>query len=103
MRHARRRNNRPAAAAPPRAVLIDALEPRLLLARPLGIDISHWQPTAINWAQVKSGNGSTIPGRDFAYAKASEGLTYHDDHFVGYVTGAPAAAMKIGAYHYARH
>jgi lysozyme len=86
-----------------RFVLIDSLEPRLLLARPLGIDISGYQPTNINWAQVKSGNGSTIPGRSFTYAKATEGVGFSDSHFAGYVSGAHAAGMKIGAYHYARY
>jgi lysozyme len=86
-----------------RPALIEPLEGRVLLARVLGIDISHYQPTTINWTQVKNGNGSTIPGRAFAYAKAVEGTGYNDPAFAGFVSGAHAAGVKIGAYDYARY
>jgi lysozyme len=87
----------------PRPALIEPLEGRVLLSRVLGIDISHYQPTTINWTQVKNGNGSTVPGRAFAYAKAVEGTGYNDPAFAGFVSGAHAAGVKIGAYDYARY
>ncbi len=31
--------------------IVETVEPRLLLARPVGIDVSHWQGT-INWTSV---------------------------------------------------
>src|SRR4051812_37985933 len=82
---------------------LEELEGRVLMARVLGIDISHWQPATGNWAQVRSGNGADAPGYTFAYAKATEGTGYKDANFPGYVSGAHAAGFKIGAYDYARY
>src|SRR5205085_2520938 len=83
--------------------LVEGLESRVLLSRVLGIDISGYQPSNINWTQVKNGNGSTVPGHAYAYAKATEGVGFADGHYSGYVSGARSGGVKIGAYHYARY
>ena len=64
--------------------------------RPMGIDVSHWQGTGLDWPAVKNS------GIMFAYAKASEGNGSADDTFVVNETNAKAAGVPIGAYHYAR-
>ena len=72
-----------------------------LAQRPLGIDVSSYQgsadspPTNINWTSVKSS------GIAFAWAKATEGLTYTDADFVYNETHAKSAGVPIGAYHFA--
>ena len=68
---------------------------RTLAQRPLGIDVSHWQGTGLNWASIKSS------GITFAYCKASEGTGYTDDTFAINEANAKAAGVLIGAYHYA--
>ncbi len=62
---------------------------------PVGIDVSHWQGE-IGWLQVGAA------GYDFAFAKATEGTTYTDPTYGTNRTGAGAAGMKFGAYHFAR-
>jgi GH25 family lysozyme M1 (1,4-beta-N-acetylmuramidase) len=62
---------------------------------PQGIDVSHWQGN-IGWLQVGAA------GFDFAFAKATEGTTYTDPTYGTNRTGAGAAGMKFGAYHFAR-
>ncbi|MBI5382396.1 MAG: discoidin domain-containing protein [Opitutae bacterium] len=64
------------------------------LARPLGIDVSHWQGT-VNWTSVKNS------GVTFAWCKATQGTTYTDTQFTTNVTNAKAAGVYIGAYHFA--
>jgi GH25 family lysozyme M1 (1,4-beta-N-acetylmuramidase) len=69
--------------------------------RPLGIDVSSYQgsadkpPTNINWPVVAT------KGITFAWAKATEGLTYNDADFVYNVSNAVASGILIGAYHFA--
>jgi lysozyme len=60
-----------------------------------GIDVSHWQGT-IDWSQVAGA------GYRFAILKATEGQTFDDPNYAGYRTGANAAGIYIGAYHFAR-
>ena len=60
-----------------------------------GIDASHWQGT-INWTQVAGA------GKTFVFLKATEGSTYADPTYVGNHSGARAAGIKVGAYHFAR-
>jgi GH25 family lysozyme M1 (1,4-beta-N-acetylmuramidase) len=60
-----------------------------------GIDASHWQGT-INWSQVAAA------GKKFVFLKTSEGTTYADPTFAANRTGARAAGVKVGAYHFAR-
>ena len=73
-----------------------ALAPLEIFAqRPLGTDVSNYQPS-INWTTVKNA------GVTFAWAKATEGLTYTSPSFVGQMNGAKNAGIYIGAYHFAR-
>ncbi len=60
-----------------------------------GVDASHWQGT-INWTQVAGA------GKTFVFLKATEGATYADPTYVGNRSGARAAGIKVGAYHFAR-
>ncbi len=69
---------------------------RLMAARPLGIDVSHWQGS-ITWSSVAGA------GISFAYAKATEGVNYQDAYFVGNQNNGKAAGVLMGAYHYARY
>ena len=67
----------------------------LFAQRPLGTDVSNYQPS-INWTTVKNA------GVTFAWAKATEGLTYTSPSFVAQENGAKNAGIYIGAYHFAR-
>lgn len=60
-----------------------------------GIDVSHWQGT-IDWAKVKAA------GKTFAFAKATEGIGFKDDHYDRNKAGAMGQGIKFGAYHFAR-
>src|SRR6476659_4008645 len=80
---------------PRRRTLIEPLENRLLLARPLGIDVSSFQST-INWNSVKNG------GYTFAWTKATEGFTFNDTSYSNHIAGANAANFLIAPYHYSR-
>lgn len=60
-----------------------------------GIDVSHWQGN-INWKKVAG------DGIKFAFIKATEGTTLQDNKFETNVSGANAAGIKTGAYHFAR-
>src|SRR5438045_303556 len=86
--------------------VVETLEDRVLLTRPLGIDVSNYQPS-INWPTVKA------DGYDFAWAKATEGVTYDDPSFAPAADAYPvtsarmnagkSAGLYMGAYHYARY
>lgn len=58
-----------------------------------GIDVSHFQGT-VNWADVKAA------GKVFAYAKASDGITYLDPQFNTNWSAMKAAGIIRGAYHF---
>ena len=75
---------------------IEPLEQRALLTRSLGIDVSSYQ-TTINWTSVKNA------GVDFAYVKATEGATYTSSTLSSQMSGAAAAGVLTGVYHYARY
>ncbi len=62
-------------------------------ARLPGIDVSHYQGD-VDWAKVKAA------GISFAYAKASDGLTYVDPKYVRNIEAATKAGIAIGAYHF---
>ena len=64
--------------------------------RPLGTDVSGYQPAIIDWTTVKNA------GVKFAWSKATEGTGYVNPNFTAQVAGAAAAGIYIGAYHYAR-
>jgi GH25 family lysozyme M1 (1,4-beta-N-acetylmuramidase) len=72
--------------------------PSVLAQRPQGIDVSHYQG-AITWSSVKGA------GIVFAWAKATEGGTnyFSDPNFAGNESGAKAAGVLIGGYHFARY
>ena len=58
-----------------------------------GIDVSHHQGP-IDWAAVAA------DGVDFAYIKATEGGNFRDTRFAENWTGAGAAGIARGAYHF---
>lgn len=58
-----------------------------------GIDVSHFQG-AVDWAAVKAA------GKAFAFAKASDGITYTDPQFKTNWQGIKAAGLLRGAYHF---
>ena len=58
-----------------------------------GIDVSHYQGT-VNWQQVKAA------GIQFAFAKATEGVTLTDPEFATNWAGMKAAGILRGAYHF---
>ena len=60
-----------------------------------GIDVSSWQGV-VNWSQVVAG------GASFAYAKATEGVTYLNPYFDGQYNGAKGAGLYTGAYAFGR-
>ncbi|HKG20107.1 MAG TPA: glycoside hydrolase family 25 protein [Candidatus Limnocylindrales bacterium] len=60
-----------------------------------GIDVSNHQDR-IDWSRVRA------DGIAFAYVKASEGTTFADPKYAAHVTGAKAARIRTGAYHFAR-
>jgi GH25 family lysozyme M1 (1,4-beta-N-acetylmuramidase) len=67
-------------------------------ARPIGIDVSDWQSSSINWSTLKNTYGIT-----FGWCKASEGTSTSQSNFKTYEANAKAAGVLIGAYHYARY
>ncbi|MEV6302901.1 GH25 family lysozyme [Actinoplanes sp. NPDC051861] len=60
-----------------------------------GVDVSHHQGT-INWSQVAAS------GERFSYAKATEGTHFTDPSYAANNSGAKAAGLYAGAYHFAR-
>lgn len=60
-----------------------------------GIDVSHHQE-AIQWTNAKAA------GIEFAMIKVTEGVGYTDPNFKDYASGASAAGLHIGAYHFLR-
>ncbi|HVF54367.1 MAG TPA: glycoside hydrolase family 25 protein [Actinomycetota bacterium] len=61
----------------------------------LGIDVSHHQGV-IDWNQVAQS------GHVFVFHKATEGATNYDVNYTADRTGATAAGLRWGAYHFAR-
>jgi len=62
---------------------------------PRGIDVSHWQGE-IDWIRVGGA------GLNFAFAKATEGVTFSDATYPLNRSGAATVGMRFGAYHFAR-
>ena len=58
-----------------------------------GIDVSHFQGT-VDWPAVKAA------GKLFAFAKATDGITYTDPEFQTNWQGMKAAGLLRGAYHF---
>jgi GH25 family lysozyme M1 (1,4-beta-N-acetylmuramidase) len=67
-----------------------------MMARPLGIDTSHWQGT-VNWTSVA---GS---GRVFGWTKATESTDYTDPTYTTNVTNANNAGVHLQGYHFGRY
>lgn len=68
---------------------------QLATARPVGVDVSNYQGSGINWTSVKNA------GISFAWAKATEGTTFIDADFTINMSHAKSAGVPIGAYHFA--
>jgi len=67
----------------------------LLAARPLGIDVSTYQPDGnMDWPSIKSG------GITFGWAKATEGSTGSDNQYTAHMPNGKAAGIFMGSYHY---
>jgi hypothetical protein len=64
--------------------------------RPLGTDVSGYQPEYLNWTAIKN------DGVSFAWVKATESTTYENPYFTAQLTGAASAGVYVGAYHFAR-
>ena len=60
-----------------------------------GVDISYWQGANINWSQVAGA------GISFAIVKSTEGIGRHEPNALGQASGAKAAGLKVGYYHFA--
>ena len=58
-----------------------------------GIDVSHFQGN-VHWPSVRQA------GKVFAFAKATDGITYIDPQFAANWTGIKAAGLVRGAYHF---
>jgi len=58
-----------------------------------GIDVSHFQG-AVDWHAVRQA------GKSFAFAKATDGVTYTDPQFAANWAGIKAAGLVRGAYHF---
>lgn len=69
---------------------------RLSASGPIeGVDVSNWQG-AIDFTKVKAA------GKQFVFAKASEGTTWTDASYARNKANAIAAGLQFGAYHFAR-
>jgi len=82
---------------PPAAVQPPAVAPRMLsltAAQPAGMDVSSLQGT-VDWATAAA-NGAT-----FAYIKATEATGYVNPYLASQYTGAYAAGVIRGTYHFA--
>ncbi len=63
--------------------------------RPIGVDVSSYQGSSINWTSVKG------DGVAFAWAKATEGVSINDSTFSGNISRGKTAGVYMGAYHFA--
>src|ERR1035441_280627 len=75
---------------------------RAMAQRAVGIDVSDYQSSGINWGTLKNTYGIS-----FGWAKCSEGTGagggYGGGNFTTYEANAKAAGVLIGPYHYARY
>lgn len=60
-----------------------------------GLDVSHWQ-NAIDWLAVAGA------GKSFTFMKASEDTDFVDPNYTINRSGAMAAGLTVGAYHFAQ-
>jgi GH25 family lysozyme M1 (1,4-beta-N-acetylmuramidase) len=66
-----------------------------IMATVPGIDVSYWN-SGIDWPKVRA------TGQRFVFAKATEGTAYLDPSFPANWSGAKAAGLLRGAYHFFR-
>src|SRR5256885_524636 len=92
------RSTRSARGARAIAHAMEALEPRQLLTRLVGIDVSEHNGS-INWTTVKNTGGKNFAFIRATYGKTSDDLTFLDN--VNASTGAVAKGLYAGFYHYA--
>ncbi|MFO1488342.1 MAG: GH25 family lysozyme [Verrucomicrobiota bacterium] len=71
------------------------MAPQSPAQRPLGTDVSNYQPD-IYWPDVRNS------GIVFAWSKATEGTTYTSPSFIEQQVGAKSVGIYVGAYHFAR-
>ena len=64
-------------------------------ARSLGVDVSSFQGSGVNWTSVKAS------GITFAWAKATEGISITDADFTINASHGKSAGVYMGAYHFA--
>ena len=68
----------------------------VMAQRPLGVDVSSFQGSGINWTTVRS------QGVQFAFAKCTEGYNFFiDSTYAGNMSRGKAAGVQMGAYHFA--
>lgn len=77
-----------------RRTFVESMEERILLSRPLGIDVSSYQGN-VNWTSAYNG------GVRFAIVKATEGSGYTNPYFSSQINGATDASIVAGAYDFA--
>src|SRR5437899_8690658 len=58
--------------------------------RPLGTDVSGYQPAIIDWTTVKNA------GVKFGWTKATEGTGYVNPNFVSQINGATSIGIYMG-------
>jgi lysozyme len=78
----------------PAAAPIPVLEPQISPAYLDGIDVSYHQGT-IDWPQVAAA------GKRFAFVRASAGTLTADTAYAANLSGARAAGLVVGSYHFA--
>ena len=69
---------------------------RAMAQRALGVDVSNYQGSDIDWSSVK---GSGI---SFAWALATDGSGFTDGDFAGDMNNGKSAGVFMGAYHFAQ-
>ena len=65
-------------------------------SKPLGTDVSAYQPANIDWLKCKTN------GIAFAYVKATESTGFISSTMTSQVAGAKAQGIPVGLYHFAR-
>lgn len=65
-------------------------------SKPLGTDVSAYQPANIDWVKCKTN------GIAFAYVKATESTGWTSSTMASQVAGANAQGIPVGLYHFAR-
>jgi GH25 family lysozyme M1 (1,4-beta-N-acetylmuramidase) len=64
--------------------------------RPIGTDVSGYQPPYLDWIAIKKA------GVSFGWVKATESTNFESPYFTAQMMGANCAGVYVGAYHFAR-